>query len=168
MITLEAIDSSSDDELQALLFKELSQRIPVSRESPEFLSRLRTLPVGLRAMAATFELDVSFALDDLGWHFGNWHSTELSEETAKGLEELEAIDLAALFRQAFQIAQGFWAELGAEEWMQWYHGSAFERSVDPLDEQARAILDSKGGSLFKYWVDYARRYPERLGVTDST
>ena len=62
-----------------------------------------------------------------------------------------------LFRQAFEIAQSYWSELGAEGWMDWYYGSAFERAVRPLDKQARSILDGKGGSLFKYWVDYARR-----------
>ncbi len=165
MITLEAIDSSSDDELQALLGKELEARISAERGSPEFLAQIRSLPVGLRAMAATFELDVSFALDDLGWHFGNWHSTELSEETAQGLEELGAGALASLFRQAFQLAQSCWSELGSEGWMDWYHGSAFEEAVQPLDDQARSILAGKGGSLFKYWVDYARHYPERVGAT---
>jgi hypothetical protein len=165
MITVEAIDSSSDDELQSLLGNELQALITAKRGSPEFLTEIRGLPVGLRAMAATYELDVSFALDDLGWHFGNWHSAELSEETALGLEELGADALAACFRQALQLAQGYWSELGAEGWMDWYHGSAFERAVMPLDRQARSILDSKGGSLFKYWVDYARRHPERVGAT---
>jgi hypothetical protein len=167
MLTLEDIDSSSDDELRSLLGKELKERISAERGSLEFLVQLRSLPVGLRAMAATYELDVSFALDDLGWHFGNWHSAELSEETAQGLDELGAGNLAALFRQAFQLAQGYWSELGAEEWMSWYHGSAFERAVGPLDKQSRSILDDKGGSIFKYWVDYARRHPERVGATED-
>src|SRR5437762_554930 len=78
MITVNAIDSSSDDELQSLLFRELEQNVSAGHGSPEFLAKIRNLPVGLRAMAATWELDVSFALDDLGWHFGNWHSNELS------------------------------------------------------------------------------------------
>jgi len=34
------------------------------------LARMRALPPGLRAMIAIYELDVSMALDDLGWHFG--------------------------------------------------------------------------------------------------
>ena len=99
MIALDAIDSSSDDELQSVLFRELQQEVSAGHGSPEFLTQIRNLPVGLRAMAATYELDVSFALDDLGWHFGNWHSTELSEETARGLEELGAEDLASLIRE---------------------------------------------------------------------
>ncbi len=162
MITLEAIDSSSDDELLSLLMKELQARISTEQGSPEFVAQIRVLPVGLRAMAATYELDVSLTLDDLGWHFGNWHSTDLSEETAQGLEELGASDLAQVFREVFQLARQSWTELGAEDWMKWYHGSAFERTVRPLDEQACSILDDKGGSIFNYWVDYARRHPERV------
>ena len=167
MITLDAIDSSSDDELQSLLFRELEQNVSAGHGSPEFLAQIRNLPVGLRAMAATSELDVSFALDDLGWHFGNWHTTELSEETARGLEELGAAELASLFRQAFEIAQRFWTELGSEGWMRWYHGSEFERQTRPLNDKARSILASKGGSLFKYWVDYARHHPERVGAVEE-
>src|SRR5947207_1772268 len=107
-ITLEAIDSSSDDELFALLGKELENRISAERGSAEFLSEIRGLPAGLRAMAATYELDVSLALDDLGWHFGNWHNADLAEETARGLELLGAEELSGLFRQAFQIAKNYW------------------------------------------------------------
>jgi hypothetical protein len=164
MLTLESIDSSSDDELFSLLGKELQERISADRGSPEFLTQIRTLPAGLRSMAATYELDVSFALDDLGWHFGNWHDEELSEETAKGLEELGAGDLARIFRDAFQLALKYWKELGSADWMDWYHGSTFEQAVGPLDDRARAILKAKQHGLFKYWVDYTRRHPERVGA----
>jgi hypothetical protein len=167
-LTFDAIDSSSDDEVLALLGKELETRILVAKNAPEFIHEIRNLPVGLRAMAATHQLDVSLALDDLGWHFGNWHSAELAEETARGLEELGAADLARVFRDVFRIAQEFWPQLGAEDWMDWYHGSPFEKATDPLTEEARSILARKGGNgIFKYWVDYARRYPERVGAVDN-
>ena len=163
-ITLEAIDSSSDDELFALLRKELESRVSAARGSPEFITQIRDLPLGLRAMAATYELDVSLALDDLGWHFGNWHSLELSEETARGLEVLGAKELADLFRQAFEIARSYWTKLGEENWMKWYHGSSFEKAVEPLTQKAWSILKDKKDGIFKYWVDYARRYPEQFGA----
>ena len=167
-LAVEAIDSSSDDELFALLGKELQTRISAGRESPEFLTQVRKLPIGLRAMAVTYELDVSFALDDLGWHFGNWHNRELSEETARGLAELGAAELAAIFREAYLVAQDYWTELGDNNWTKWYHGSPFERAVSPLNKRARAILDQQGGNgIFKYWVDYARHYPERVGACEQ-
>jgi hypothetical protein len=167
MITVEAIDSSSDDELFSLLGHELERRISAARGSLEFVAEIQKLPVGLRAMAATYELDVSLVLDDLGWHFGNWHNADLAEETARGLEELGAADLAKLFRKAFQMAQEYWTELGAEDWKDWYHGSAFEKAVGPLTEEAWAILEDKKDGIFKYWVDYARRHPERVGASDG-
>ena len=166
-MTQDQIDASSDDELFSLLGKELESRITADRTSPEFLAQIRTLPVGLRAMAATYEFDVSLALDDVGWHFGNWHSRELAEETAAGLEELGATELARVFREGYRTAQDYWTELGSEDWMDWYHGSEFEKAVDPLSREPWAILKDKNSGIFDYWVAYARRFPYRVGATDA-
>jgi len=162
-LTPEIISASSDDELFKLLGKELEKRIgPVKRDSPEFVSKIQKLPIGLRAMAATYELDVSLALDDLGWHFGNWHNTALAEETVHGLDELGATELAVIFKDAFQIALHYWDELGAENWTKWYHDSPLEKEVDSLNKQAWKILEGKKNGIFNYWVDYARKHPERI------
>jgi len=166
-LTPEQINASSDDELYSLLAGQLEARISAERSSPEFLTQIRQLPVGLRAMAATYEFDVSLALDDVGWHFGNWHSRELADETARGLEELGAVKLARIFRDGFRIAQEYWTELGSENWMDWYHGSDLEQAVDPLSKEAWSILKGKKAGIFDYWVEYARRYPERVGASDS-
>ncbi|HKQ37635.1 MAG TPA: hypothetical protein VJ063_06115 [Verrucomicrobiae bacterium] len=99
-LTLAIISSSSDDDLFTLLAKELETRISAKRGSPQFIAQIRRLPVGFRAMAATYELDVSLTLDDLGWHFGNWRDEALAEETARGLEVLGAPELATIFRDA--------------------------------------------------------------------
>lgn len=163
-LTRETIASSSDDELFTLLGKELEKRASAKRGSPAFVAQIRNLPVGLRAMAATYELDVSLALDDLGWHFGNWHAPALAEETAHGLEELGATELATVFKDALRLAIRYWNELGAKNWTQWYHGSPLEKAMAPLNEQAWAILKGKEKGIFKYWLDYARKYPDRLGV----
>jgi hypothetical protein len=37
----------------------------------------------------------------------------------------------------------------------------------PLNEQARAILKDKKSGIFDYWVDYARKYPERVGAASA-
>jgi len=165
-LTLEAIDSISDDELFALLGKELASRVSAARGSAEFVSQIRKLPAGLRAMAATYELDVSLTLDDLGWHFGNWHNEDLAEETAQGLELLDARELAEIFRQAFQIARKYWTELGAENWTRWY-SSQFQKAIEPLNQQACSVLKDKRKGIFKYWVDYARRHPDQVGAEDA-
>jgi len=166
-LSVKGIRSKSDEELFALLGKELEKRISAKRGSAEFVAEIRKLPVGLRAMAATYELDVSLALDDLGWHFGNWHNADLATETAQGLEELGATELAEVFRNAFRLAQQYWTELGAEGWAEWYHGSAFERATEPLTRQAWSILKSRKNGIFTYWIDYARQYPERVGARND-
>jgi hypothetical protein len=51
-------------------------------------------------MAATFELDVSMALDDLGWHFVNWTHRGFCDATLWGLRELEAGEYADMFVKA--------------------------------------------------------------------
>jgi hypothetical protein len=40
-------------------------------------------------MAATYELDVSLTLDDLGWHFGNWPDPALSEKTQRPEDRIQ-------------------------------------------------------------------------------
>ena len=162
-IKAHAISSGSNEQVFELLGDELKSRLP-PRSDLDFVREMRKLPPGLRAMAATYELDVSLSLDDLGWHFGNWHDEELAEETAAGLEELEALELAALFREAFGHAKTFWAELGSPNWMDWYHGSQLEKAVMPLNETAWSVLRPRWNGIFSYWVEYAKRYPEKVGA----
>ena len=58
------LDCAGHDDLLELLFAELRVRLPPSEpfHMGRFLKKIRTIPIGLRAMAATFELDVSMAL----------------------------------------------------------------------------------------------------------
>lgn len=161
-LTARAIANGSDDDVFELLGTELGQRLP-DRDAPEFLTEIRKLPRGLRAMAATYELDVSLALDDLGWHFGNWHDEELALETLEGLKELSAMEFAELFETALVHAKKFWDELGSEGWMDWYHGSELETAVMPLNDRAWKLWNERPMGLFSYWVDYARRSPENVG-----
>jgi hypothetical protein len=62
---------ASDEDLFQALSAELHRRLPDGEgdDLDLFVERLRGLPKGLRAMAAIYQLDVSMALDDLGWHF---------------------------------------------------------------------------------------------------
>jgi hypothetical protein len=162
-LSVRSIASGTDDDLFKLLCAELAERLP-DRDSPEFISDLRKLPRGLRAMAATYELDVSLALDDLGWHFGNWHDEELALETLDGLRELGATEFAELFASALVHAKGFWVELGSAGWMDWYHGSELEAAVMPLNDRAWNLWKERPMGLFSYWVEYARRAPENVGA----
>ena len=63
----------SDEKLFKHLGAELTRTLGPGATSGDdldvFVRRLGQLPRGLRTMAATYELDVSMTLDDLGWHF---------------------------------------------------------------------------------------------------
>jgi hypothetical protein len=153
----------SDDQLFKLLGVELERRLPNGRRADDrFVSQLRALPRGLRAMAATYELDVSLALDDLGWHFGNWHHLALGKETLDGLRELGADAMAEVFGRAFEIAQEYWEQLGSEDWSDWYNGSPLERRLRPLNNKASRIWHRSDRGLFALWIAYARQFPDRL------
>jgi hypothetical protein len=162
-MTIEEIKGADSDEaLFTLISRELDARLPPRKPIEPFLDALRKLPTGLRAMAATYELDVSITLDDLGWHFGNWHHTGLGEETIGGLRELGAQRMAELTAAAFEAAQRFWAELGAPDWSKWYHGSPLEELVSPLNREAGEIYDKLPMGLYSYWLTYARQNSEKL------
>jgi len=167
IITLKAISASSDDELVKLLGKELGRRIAAKHSSSVFVFEIQKLPVGLRAMAATYELDVSLTLDDLGWHFGNWHSLTMAEETIRGLEELGASELANVFREALRLAVRYWPMLGSKDWSRWYQGSPLEKAMELLNQQAWSILKRNKNRIFYYWADYARKHPDRIGITSA-
>jgi hypothetical protein len=155
--------AESDDALLELLSGELSRRLPHGRRANDaYVRELQSLPPGLRAMAATYELDVSLALDDLGWHFGNWHHLGLAQETLAGLRELGAVRMAELFQAAFGFAQRSWSELGDPAWPQWYTGSALARELEPLNSEAWALWGESKLGLLRYWLSYARAHPEQL------
>lgn len=118
-------------------------------------------------MAATYELDVSLALDDLGWHFANWHHRAYCEETLWALRELEAKEEAEIFARAYALVQPYWSELGEvldksfEYFVEWYPGSPLETVTTPLTQRFWE-LQKKDNGLFGYWTRYARKYPHKV------
>lgn len=164
MVTLHQLQSATTAKERLELIQELLQdRIPESRtEQGPFLERLKTLPPGLRAMAATYELDVSLAMDDLGCHFGNWHHFELAQETLQGLKELNALELAEIFGEALELARPYWDRLGTPDWMDWYPDSELDLALGELNEAAWNLLDDQDLGIMSYWTAYAERHPERL------
>lgn len=164
-------NAHSDAGLLHLLQSELNLVFPIEsrRDVPVFLSKLQTVPAGLRAMAATFELDVSMAMDDLAWHFVNYPNLNQYEETRQGLRELEANEAAELFEKAFSIIDPHWIEFGsvaesAESGIihDWLNRIGIQKQIDPLTKQMWKLLNQwPDEGLMHYWVTYARKYPER-------
>jgi hypothetical protein len=159
-------EASTQDALLRLIFDDLQLRLPDRRPHLDgYLERARRIPVGLRAMAATFQLDVSLTLDDAAWHFSNWYHRGYSEETLWGLWELEASEYAELFGRVYDIALTYWDKIGAalrtDNFGDWYHGSELEKATMPLTRRMWDLQDIDDG-LFGYWTKYARQYPHRL------
>jgi hypothetical protein len=159
--------AKSDEELYGLLAAELTRRIgsgPGS-EIEAFLGSVRALPVGLRAMAAVYELDVSLTLDDVGWHFANWYSRELANETLAGLLELQAFSHAEVFAAALEVTCKHWGFVGSAAFKEQYFGSPLELELRPLNERLcvlQGFRDAPGRTILSYWAPYARKHPERV------
>lgn len=158
----------TDDELYKLLSAELMLRLPDGEgdDLDAFLATTRHMPVGLRAMAAIYQLDVSLTLDDLGWHFANWHHRGYCEETIWALRELEAVEQADIVATAYAAAQLYWDQIGAmaaydfQHFVKWYPDSDYEKATLPLTMRMWELQEVKG--LLAYWGSYARKYPDRL------
>jgi hypothetical protein len=158
----EIIAAKSDDELYDLIARELESRLLPRPPIDEYVTALQALPPGLRAMAATYDLDVSLALDDLGWHFGNWHNVEFALETIRGLRELGADRMAAIFEDALEHAKCYWSEMGSQNWVEWYPDSPLAKATVSLTNEAYEIWQSQPMGLFSFWLAYARQYPGKL------
>jgi len=170
-LTIKAIRAArSDKELMDKLTDELTRRLPYDYNDAldQFVGEIRLLPQGLRAMAATFKLDVSMALDDLGWHFANFHHREYCEETSRGLRELEADDVAQIFDKAYQLVLPYWDQISDmlavdfSTFSEWYHDCELKKTLSPLNNRLWDMGDeSPEFRLMRFWLEYARKHPER-------
>jgi hypothetical protein len=165
------LECAGHDELLELLFSDLRTRLPPEEpfHMERFLQKIRTIPVGLRAMAVTFELDVSMALDDLGWHFGNWCYRPYCDQTLWGLRELEAGEYAEMFAKAYELAQSYWTEIRDpphDDFAKWYNESDFEKATEPLSFRWWELQKIDGG-IFGHWTRYARKYPHKVAQIAS-
>jgi hypothetical protein len=172
VLTLDDIRSSPTDKaLFDKLGAELERRMPphLYDDLDAYVAALDELSPGLRAMAATHQLDVSMALDDLGWHFANWHHQAYCEETSRGLRELGADEAAQIFDKAYQIVLPHWDAISDmlavdfSVFSEWYHDSELAESLGPMNRGLEIIANkSPEYGLMTYWLAYARRFPERV------
>jgi hypothetical protein len=161
-------EAKSDEHLFKMLSSELQRCLPeqVQNDLGTLVQALRGLPRGLRAMAATYRLDVSMAMNDLGWHFFNNHNLEFSEEIQSGLHELEATEAADIFEKAKALIQPHWNQIGqltAKTFADWYESSGLAAALSPLNKQMWKICsESKDYGIMSYWLIYARKHPEQV------
>ena len=155
---------TEDDELVSRVFDLLKARLcadPYGWDGT-FAKEIRSLPAGLRAMAATHHLDVSLTLDDIGWHFLNFGHPTHVEETQLGLRELGLFEVAATFQEAYQLVQPFLREIrdsGGDYYAVMERAGAMKR-IDELNDRARAAIGEQG--IYRHWAAYARQHPEKV------
>ena len=156
--------SKPDEELLQKIFGLLKGQL---KSNPygwdgEFAKEICKLPKGLRAMAATHHLDVSLALDDIGWHFLNFGEAGHAKETETGLRELGMDEMANLFTEAYRIMKPHLSELrkpGGDYYACLERSDEMKR-INELSNRARAI--QREGGVYSTWVKYARKTPERV------
>jgi len=168
--SLEDIRTTRDDEqLYKLLSAYLEELFPPEQQEDRdrILVALANSPRGMRAMAGTYDLDVSMAVDDLAWHFGNHNDDRFLEETVTSLKELEAPEVAEIFLSAWEIVKPYLPEIRSRNWERKDFSEYLERTgiqsrTEPLSRRMWAIRKECGDLGFmRFWVDYARKYPER-------
>ena len=54
---------------------------------------------------------------------------------------------------------------GFDSFADWYGTSELEATLMPLNLRWWEICNSDNDGLFRYWVTYARKYPERVVPT---
>lgn len=168
--------AKSDKDLLHDIMALLSERVKENAYSDDgsFAAAISGLPVGLRAMAATHHLDVSLAIDDIGWHFLNFGEPHLVEQTKAGLRELGMNDLAEWFAEAHAIMLQFSkaAEAGefessGDDYPDWLVMSGNEHRIDMLsklawDKNKASKGTGTGSAIYDAWISYARAKPENV------
>jgi hypothetical protein len=174
-LTAESIRAAESDKLLFdLLSEELQRLIPedLQGDRDRYHANLTNLPRGLRAMAGMHFFDVSMAMDDLAWHFGNQNDERDLKETSNGLRELELTQIADLFEQMWDFMKPHMAalqsgDLGGKEFHEWLVDIGAQSFARPLNKIIWNYSKEAGDlGLLASWPIYARKYPERCVVAE--
>jgi hypothetical protein len=176
VLTIEQIRSADSDEaLFDLLSAELQRLLPEELEKDRDLyhAALENLPRGLRAMAGIHFFDVSMAMDDLAWHFGNQNDERDLQETLNGLRELELMQVADCFDKMWEFMRPHMAalqsgDLGGKDFSDWLLDIGAQSFAKPLNKIIWTYSKQAGDlGLLSSWPVYARKYPERSVISKA-
>ena len=155
---------AEDDALVSSVLDLLKSRVSSSPYGWDgaFAQEIRSLPPGLRAMAATHHLDVSLTMDDIGWHFLNFGHPTHVEETERGLREWGLSDLAVMFHEAYELVRPHLPEIRRPggDYYAVLEQAGHTRRIDELSSHARTALGNQG--IYRCWAAYAREHPDRV------
>jgi len=167
-------EAESDEALFDLLSGELQRLLPdaVQEDRDIYHATLASLPRGLRAMAGIHFFDVSMAMDDLAWHFGNQNDERDLTETLDGLRELELTLVADCFEKMWEFMRPHMAALrsgdfGGKDFSDWLLDIGAQSFAKPMNTTIWNYCKQAGDlGLLSCWPKYARKYPERCIVAE--
>ena len=168
--------SKPDDELLEALFALLQVRAQGASaygEDGSYAALIRTLPVGLRAMAATHWLDLSLTLEDIGSHFLNFGEQGLVQETILGFRELGLLEFEPPFVEAFNLIHPIRHEVNGDNFDDYLetHGQAqriqeLNARIQELNARPGEFVKQcdqvKDSAIYGAWIKYARAHPENV------
>lgn len=162
-------DNPHDNELLDKLLGILTDKVkanPYSAE-PDLANEIQSLPVGLRAMAATHWLDLSLTIDSMTWHFGNFGEPGLVAATYNGLIELGLTELAACFAEARDFIQPILRNRKPEdgdlyEIVEKLGLGALRSEIDARGEALAGVGPGETSTIYTAWIQYAREHPDRI------
>ena len=173
-LTVELIHAAEDDDLLLeLLAEEIDRLVPKAYQDDRdrYHRRIEVLPRGLRAMAGIQFFNVSMAMDDLSWHFGNQNDERDLQETLDGLRELELAEIAEQFAWAWEFMKPYLSELkggicgkefeGGKTFAEWLDEIGARQFMEPMNAVIWRYCDEHSKHrLLSSWLAYARKYPE--------
>ena len=175
-LTAEAIQEAENNEaLIDLLSAELQRLLPeeVQENRDLYHEKITSLPRGLRAMAGMHFFDVSMAMDDLAWHFGNQNDERDLRETLSGLRELELTEIASCFEKMWEYMKPYMTALqtgdySGKDFPDWLESIGAQQVADPMNDIVWDYCKKAGAlGLLESWPPYARKYPERCLATET-
>jgi hypothetical protein len=171
MLTREELASDlSDEEIFKAIANEAHTQLPTTlQENLEgYYAALPKLPPGVRAYAGIWDLDVSMAMDDIAWHFGNHDEERHTEETLWSLRELHATEAHDIFAQAVSIVHPHLeilrsGTIGIESFHDWLDETGIQSACDPLNKRLWQICaENPDHGLLYFAIKHARNAPDRF------
>jgi hypothetical protein len=152
------------EKILSVLGKCVSSAADPNSDNGSYAAAMASLPAGLRAMAATHHLDISLAMDDIGWHFLNFGEPGLVRETEDGLRELGLGDIADYFVEAHAIVNPLRSEIKeADDYYDCLESRGLMARINELTDKASARQPTLSGSpIYAAWIKYARVHPEKV------
>jgi hypothetical protein len=159
--------AKDDADLLNDLFTLLSDRVQENAYAGDgkFAAEIKSLPVGLRAMAATHWIDISLTLDSVCWHYRNFGEPSFVALSEAGLRELGLSELADVFHEAGTLMMPL-ASSRAATWDEAIEKNGLEDRVDTIDRRGWDVygepIKGDNGTIYSSWIRYAHLYPERV------